>query len=266
MHRKTGVSPRMNFSHCLAKIHQSLLPCAKYVTCSKYVMQCQMNGYPARRNTTGTCRIILVRHGESESNVGLPTKTPESISLTHRGCYQSRELAQRWNGNVGLVITSNYLRARQTAEPTLSKYDLSPLIWKSVREFTYLEPSNWIGTTVKERASAVRTYWSRCDPTYIDGEGAESFNLFSKRVLSTIHELLSLVEMEHVVVFCHEQFIKAFIWCVVSNKFRIINMEEFRDFSSVISISNCSQVQFTVSNGRSFESVTYARLGSAHNE
>lgn len=212
--------------------------------------------------TSGSRQIILVRHGESESNVGLPTYSPESIALTPAGHSQSKTLSKSWQNGPDLLITSNYLRARQTAKPTLEKYHCSTLTWNSAREFTYLQPSDWVGSTAEDRTSAVKEYWSRCDPAYIDGAGAESFQAFSERVLATIGELLALRGVGRIAVFSHEQFIKAFMWCVISKGYQKINMEKFRDLNARLVVSHCARIKFVVTNNQTFESLAYNELTS----
>ncbi|MFZ1971115.1 MAG: histidine phosphatase family protein [Candidatus Nanoarchaeia archaeon] len=60
-------------------------------------------------------KIIFVRHGESESNVGL-TKSEDS-SLTKRGREQAKYLGIRLKEqNIYTIYTSKLLRARQTGE------------------------------------------------------------------------------------------------------------------------------------------------------
>lgn len=225
-----------------------------------------MINYATFQPTAGFRQIILVRHGESESNVGLPTCSPESIALTPAGHSQSKTHAKSWQNGPDLLITSNYLRARQTAKPMLDQYHCSTLTWNSAREFTYLQPSDWVGSTAADRTSAVKEYWSQCDPAHIDGAGAESFQAFSERVLATIGELLALRDVGRIAVFSHEQFIKAFMWCVISKGYQEINMKEFRALNARLRVSHCARIEFIVTNNQTFESVAYNELTSTSNK
>jgi probable phosphoglycerate mutase len=67
-------------------------------------------------------RVFLIRHGESESNVGLPSADPGSIPLTGDGHRQARQVARVLPGIPALIVTSPYLRARHTAQPTVSRF------------------------------------------------------------------------------------------------------------------------------------------------
>jgi broad specificity phosphatase PhoE len=54
----------------------------------------------------------------------------------------------------------------------------------------------------------VSDYWDRCDPHWIDGEGAESFVDFVGRIDDTIGRLQERVG-ETIMVFCHGYVIHA---------------------------------------------------------
>lgn len=67
-------------------------------------------------------KVVLIRHGESEANVGLPTSDPASIPLTEKGRQQAEQIAEKLTITPDLIIVSPYLRARQTAEPTIKHF------------------------------------------------------------------------------------------------------------------------------------------------
>jgi glutamine cyclotransferase len=65
-------------------------------------------------------RVFLIRHGESESNAGLASSDPGSIPLMPDGHRQAGQIARVFSDIPALIVTSPYLRARQTAQPTIS--------------------------------------------------------------------------------------------------------------------------------------------------
>ncbi|HEX6509678.1 MAG TPA: histidine phosphatase family protein [Chloroflexota bacterium] len=67
---------------------------------------------------TDITTLYIVRHGESLDNAGIPYKrTPEGSPLTERGREQAHDVARRLaNVHADAVISSNLIRARQTAE------------------------------------------------------------------------------------------------------------------------------------------------------
>lgn len=125
--------------------------------------------------------VWFIRHGESEGNIGLRTKNHEKIPLTQNGNSQAVDVSHKVITQPDLITHSGFLRAFQTAKPTIGKYPDIPVIVLKTHEFTYLEPEKWNGTTSEERKDAVREYWDRADPYYKDGPGAESFAEFCQR-------------------------------------------------------------------------------------
>ena len=66
--------------------------------------------------------IWMIRHGESESNAGLVTSEPAAITLTARGRVQAGYVAAAFPSPPALIITSPFERAKETAQPTLSRF------------------------------------------------------------------------------------------------------------------------------------------------
>jgi 2,3-bisphosphoglycerate-dependent phosphoglycerate mutase len=127
-------------------------------------------------------QIWLIRHGESSSNAGAATKDAASVPLTDKGWRQAREMTAKFDAAPNLIVVSPYLRARQTAAPTAERFPDTPIeIWP-VQEFTYLSPVRCANTTVEQRHPLVQAYWKACDPTLVDGPGAESFTQMLGRV------------------------------------------------------------------------------------
>lgn len=127
--------------------------------------------------------LWIVRHGESVANAGGVTEGATSeVPLTKLGYRQARDVADRIQKCPDRLVTSPFLRARQTAVPVLNRWRFVPFEVWPIGEFTYLAPARVRGTTRAERVPLVEEYWDRCDPSYVDGEGAESFSAFMERV------------------------------------------------------------------------------------
>lgn len=154
--------------------------------------------------------ILLVRHGESEANAGLPTETPHSIPLTARGREQALALAEKWTDAPGLIVVSPFLRTRQTAAPLMARFSDAPVEEWPVHEFTYLNPELYRGTTETQRGVFAHDYWRRCDPRWNDGGGAESFADLISRV-DDLERRLKLRTNTRVVIFTHGYFMKALL-------------------------------------------------------
>ncbi len=127
--------------------------------------------------------LVLVRHGESASNAGLATRDPSAIELTTRGLEQAEQLAQSWPEDLrpSRIVTSPFLRARQTALPLALRFKLDEAVEmdETVREFTYLSMPP-LAQKPADRYPAVEAYWATMDPE-LAFAGAESFRAFLER-------------------------------------------------------------------------------------
>ena len=151
---------------------------------------------------------VLVRHSESEGNIGLPTASPASIVLTQRGHQQAETLAKLVVEVPDMIVVSPFIRTQQTAAPLMGRCpEVRVEIW-DVQEYTYLNPLKYVGTTENERGVFARSHWERCDPLWNDGGGAESFVEFIARVDTALSRLRS-AEGQWTMVFSHGYFIKA---------------------------------------------------------
>src|SRR5690242_15431964 len=82
-------------------------------------------------------RLVLVRHGESEGNVTrIFTTAPMTLALTELGRQQARETAVliRTISNPRIVITSPYVRARDTGAIIAAELDLPMEIREGLHE------------------------------------------------------------------------------------------------------------------------------------
>lgn len=151
--------------------------------------------------------IWLIRHAESTANAGAVSHDPQTIPLTELGWQQARQLVDQFEQTPDLIISSPFLRAQQTAAPTRTVFYATPYQVWPIQEFTYLDPKSCIGTTAAQRKERVQAYWQKNDPTYIDGEGAESFSM----MLNRARTMLAQLNEQHgfILVFGHGQVMRA---------------------------------------------------------
>ena len=150
--------------------------------------------------------IWLIRHGESVANVGHATFDYGAIELTARGRNQADAVAAACAEMPKWVGVSPYLRAKQTAEPLLAKYPATQIIELAVQEFTYLASAKTVGMDSANRQPLVDEYWTRREPDYCDGDGAESFASFWRRVMQFLSDTAERDGFG--IVYTHEQFIR----------------------------------------------------------
>lgn len=191
--------------------------------------------------------LWLIRHAESETNVGLSTSDPVTVQLTPRGRKQAQQIARSFDEGPDLVITSPYVRSKQTAIPLLQSFPTTRHEEWPVHEFTYLVQSLRKGRSTQiERSGQVNAYWNRCDPFYRDGEGAESFADFMNRVWQVL-ERLKNAEENSIVIFTHGQFILAVLSCLMG--LILDDMQQFRYFLLANRIPNGAMIKVCLQRG-----------------
>lgn len=154
--------------------------------------------------------VWLVRHGQSAANAGLPTDDPGAIPLTAQGVAQAQAFADALPAGEYAVWTSTYVRARDTAAPTLARLDRAAREHPLLHEFVTLCPARCAGTTYRARMPWVDAYWMRGDPDFRDGPGAETFREFATRVRDVRRDLHD--QAGTTLVFGHGMFFAQWIW------------------------------------------------------
>lgn len=183
--------------------------------------------------------IWLIRHGESLANAGMPTISQKSISLTPCGVKQAQAISNLFEYSPSLIVVSPHIRTNQTAQPIISRFPNTPVANWKVQEFTFLSPLRCKGTTICERQPWVDEYWTKLDPLYNDGEGAESFTDFINRVWRIVQYLQSS-KHKFIAVFSHGLFIRAVIWAQLMNDKLLClqSMDKFLMFCKSFEIEN----------------------------
>ncbi len=208
-------------------------------------------------------RVFLVRHAESISNAGLVHQVAEGAdwfdySLTDKGFQQAQEVVQRIGFAADLIVTSRYLRAKQTAAPYVEANKEADVEEWPVEEFTYLDPIKYKGTTYMDREAERARYWTRGDVNYRDGGQAESFVDLIKRVDDLTTRLINRPKRiihhggERIVIFTHGQFTRALLWrhifgCLPLNR---ESMQHFRQFDLSMQIPNTAILPIRVEDGQ----------------
>ncbi len=180
--------------------------------------------------------VWLIRHGESQSNAGLPTDRPESTRLTARGIDQAKQVAANLKSHTSLdlIVTSRYKRMQETAAFMQSRFPDVPLEKWNVHEFTYLSPPYLGISTIHNQSPLVEAYWEQRLPASEDGTESESFDAFIKRVRGFVERLRSseFGSGKTIAVFSHEQFITAVRWLIERNPTSITEkaMDDFKSY------------------------------------
>ncbi|ROO90562.1 broad specificity phosphatase PhoE [Actinocorallia herbida] len=188
-------------------------------------------------------RVWLIRHGESESNAGLPTNGPGAAPLTPLGREQAALAAAAFAEPPELIVSSTFVRARQTAEDTVARFPATPYEEWPVQEFTYLGRLHAPRTTNAQRQPDITAYWERMDPEYRHGGDGESYVALIARVHALLDRLAALPGDGLVAVFTHGLFMKAVIWTLAMGREAapdVAQMRAFRRFVGSCDVPNCS--------------------------
>jgi len=143
-------------------------------------------------------RLLLIRHGESEGNRDrVFTRTPE-VPLTPAGRAQARATAEFVRGRYEprFLVSSPFIRARQTAEILGEVLGLPLVIEEDLRERSYGEYAGLPYRTAREEFDP-EAYWNWRPP------GGESLEEVSVRVGSVLDRIVARANHHDAVVVSH---------------------------------------------------------------
>ena len=198
------------------------------------------NRIPGAEERQAMKHVRLIRHGESAANTGEASLDHASIPLTPKGIEQARLMASSFTQAPDLIIASPFSRAHATAMATVTAFSTVPFETWPIHEFTYLQPARCVNTTVAQRRKWVDAYWAKSDPTFTDGEGAESFQDFISRAKSFLDELADYPAQD-IAVFSHGQLINAVAWLIERKPPQIDSraMADWRDYEVNNHVPTC---------------------------
>jgi 2,3-bisphosphoglycerate-dependent phosphoglycerate mutase len=190
--------------------------------------------------------VWMIRHGESVANAGAETSDPALIPLSGTGERQAAVVAQTFDQAPGLIVTSPFLRAQQTARATVERYPSIPVEQLPIQEFTYLGRLHGRPTTGAQRQQLVDDYWNAADPRYVDDEKSESFVDVHARARQFLTRLTP--QGGTVAAFTHGLFMRVVVWVVLTGERAPTtdSMRRFYQFRTPYLIPNCSIITLTL--------------------
>lgn len=198
---------------------------------------------PSNRSNLGRARILtrlhFVRHGQSVANAGGVTMEHAEIPLSPLGERQASRLARILQISPSRVLTSKFLRARETAVPFCEKAGCEAEIHPLLHEFETLDPDTIRGMTGEQRRPIADAYWQRGDLYERAGPRAETFDEFDDRVTNFMGSMESLPD--GCVVFGHGMWIGLMLWKLAG--FGVVDsrdMKAFRRFQLGLPMPNCA--------------------------
>lgn len=129
---------------------------------------------------------------------------------------------------------------------TATTFPAAPIETWPIQEFTYLEPARCANTTVAQRREWIDAYWSRSDPAFSNGDGAESFLDFMSRAQLCLARLADHPAQD-IAVFSHGQLINAVAWLIERRPQTIDGgaMADWRDYEITNQVPNCGGYTLT---------------------
>ncbi len=144
----------------------------------------------SRQGGTGTCRVHLVRHGQTAMNVENRFRGRRDVPLSAIGRAEAWEAARRLAGSgLSVVYTSPLGRAREVADAIAAASTVESV---RVHEgLVNLEYGRWEGLTREECAEADPEDWLLYagDPERATCPGGESLAAAADRVVGALREI-----------------------------------------------------------------------------
>jgi probable phosphoglycerate mutase len=162
--------------------------------------------------------LYIIRHGESRANAARVYGGAES-PLTERGEDQARFVGRRLeNISFDAIISSDMLRARQTAEIINEKFSKPMIECGSIHELR--RPSELLGVSESDPefvriSTEIRAHRGGADWRYSD---EETFSEIVARGREFLDVFLPTQDLESAVVVSHGTFIRFLIGCMLFGK------------------------------------------------
>ncbi len=174
--------------------------------------------------------IYLIRHGQSQANVGGITLENPIVPLTELGELQARTLAPLLPATTATIWSSPFKRSLDTAAPYCARMGQTAALDDDLREFETIDTVQMRGTSFTERDAAVARYWRQSDPELRAGPAAETFLEFHERVARVRRDLLPSLP-DGTVIFGHGMWMALLFWQLWGfEKVDHLGMRLFRHF------------------------------------
>lgn len=195
-------------------------------------------------------KIYLVRHGQSQSNVGGKLTTNKGVELTDVGHEQAQTVCQWLIENVGTDIisigVSKFIRTQQTAKPLVEATHIQPTVIDGLEEFNYLSFDNVRDLPLTERLEISDNFWLNHDIQDAHGADSESFASFYARV-QQVRAYFETLESGTHIVYTHGLWISMLIWQLLAQPApNQTQMQKFRQFEMSIRARNCEVFCLTI--------------------
>lgn len=162
-----------------------------------------------------SCRVYLIRHGETEWNSTLKFQGITDIKLSARGRRQAASLAARLTAlKPEAFYASDLVRAYETAKIISSQHGMPVETVPGLRELNF---GAWEGLTIAEIqklfADEIKQWWD--NPFSIRIPGGETYSELIERSVNSMKEIVAKHSDGQVVVVCHGGPIRSIVGSVL---------------------------------------------------
>ena len=179
-------------------------------------------------------KLILVRHGEAESNAKKVVGGRKNFPLTEKGIEQAKRIGKRLKDEkIDMAFCSPLSRAKQTAEEILKHHPKVPVSYeKDIIEMCY---GDFEGGPTKIWHDLIESALKGTDEEFIQlrPPNGESFG----EVVERAKEFLKKLDRYHgktILIVSHGRFMRAFLSVLLNKHLREIMQEKFWNTSVTI--------------------------------
>jgi probable phosphoglycerate mutase len=152
----------------------------------------------------GMTQLIVIRHGETDWNLQHRFQGQIDVPLNATGIDQADRLGARMAQEpIDLLVCSDLLRARRTAEPVWLPRGLAPIVEPLWREQSFGVLEGLDVPTIRSRHPDLWNRWTRHEADYALPGGGESNRAFHARVMQALRQLVAAHPGKRVTVVTH---------------------------------------------------------------
>lgn len=162
-----------------------------------------------------SCRVYLIRHGETEWNHTMKFQGATDIPLSEHGRRQAASLGKRLGGlKLDAFYASDLVRAHETATIISNRHGMSVETVPGLRELNF---GAWEGLTIAEIqklfANELEQWWE--NPFSIRIPGGETYNELIERSVNAIKEIVARHSDGRIAVVSHGGPIRSIVGSVL---------------------------------------------------
>jgi len=203
-----------------------------------------------------TTTVLLIRHGQTRSNVAGYYMGWSEEDLNEVGYIQARKLASRLADlPIASIYTSPLKRAYTTASLVAEPHGLKV---KSLDDLIEIKPGDWQGLHESEIARRWPELWkqSEVDPSVLTMPHGESFSQVAERAVRAFEAMIAANRGKHTVMVTHDVVVRIVVAYVLGVTYSIYRRLKVDNASlSVVWINDSSKRLITLNDISHFEVV-----------